>query len=357
MKMTFRWYGPEMDSIPLRYIKQIPGMNGVVSSLMEMQAGADWPEDKIQSLKKQVNDAGLSLEVIESVNVHEDIKLGRSTRDKYIQNYINTIHKLGRIGVKVICYNFMPVFDWTRTDLAYCLPDGSTTMRYQQSVVDQIKDPQQFANEIQKRTQGYEMAGWEPERMAEIKSLLRAYKEVSHQDLFNNLIYFLKAIMPACHEAEIKMAIHPDDPGWDIFGLPRVVNSAEGIRKLLDTVNDPCNCLTFCTGSLGSRADNDLPAIAREFCSRGRIPFAHIRNLKKIDGENDFFESAHVSSCGSFDMFEIVKALYESGFDGYIRPDHGRMIWDEQGRAGYGLYDRALGAVYINGLWEAIEKG
>ena len=355
MKMTFRWYGKTMDPIPLEYIRQIPGIYGVVTSLMDLPAGQVWPMDRLQALKKEVNEKGLALDVIESVNVHEDIKLGLPSRDRYIENYIETIRNLKEIGIKVICYNFMPVFDWTRTSLDRPLKDGSSTMSYDQRVIDQITDPQAFADEIQNKTDGFEMAGWEPERMAELKTLFAAYKTVSHDDLRCNLKYFLDAVIPVCEECGIRMAIHPDDPPWDIFGLPRIANSKENLEKIMALYDSPCNCITLCTGSLGSDPANDLPQIIRYFGSRDRIAFAHVRNLK-IEEPGKFYESSHLSVEGSFDMYAIMKAFYETGFDGYLRPDHGRMIWGEKGRAGYGLYDRALGIAYLNGIAESLEK-
>ena len=329
MKMTFRWYGSQMDPIPLRYIKQIPNMSGVVSSLMDMPAGALWPTERIRALKQEVNDAGLELEVIESVNIHEDIKLGLPSRDEYIDNYRQTVARLGQAGVKVICYNFMPVFDWTRTDLAKPRFDGATVLAYDQSIIDCITDPQAFADRIQQGAGDFEMAGWEPERMAELKKLFAQYASVSHEDLFRNLQYFLKAVIPVCEQYDVNLAIHPDDPH---------------------------NGLTLCAGAMGSNPCNDIPAMVREFGAQGRIHFAHVRNIR-FTGPGQFEEAAHFSGDGSLDLYEIMKAYHDVGFDGYIRPDHGRMIWDEQGRAGYGLYDRALGAVYLSGLWEALEKG
>lgn len=355
MKMTFRWYGSVMDPIPLKYIRQIPGITGVVTSLMDIPVGEVWPQERLLALKQEVSDAGLELEVIESVNVHEDIKLGLPTRDKYIENYKETIRNLKEIGIKVICYNFMPVFDWTRTSLNRELPDGSNTMSYDQSVIDRITDPQKFADEIQNQTGEFEMAGWEPERMAELKKLFAAYKNVSHNDLKANLKYFLDEIIPVCEECDIKMAMHPDDPPWDIFGLPRIANSKECFDEIISLKDSPYNCITLCTGSLGSNPNNDLPEIIRYFGKKQRIAFAHVRNLK-IEEPGKFYESSHLSSDGSFDMYEIMKALDEVGFASYVRPDHGRMIWDEHGRAGYGLYDRALGIAYLNGILESIQK-
>lgn len=352
MKMTFRWYGSQMDPIPLRYIKQIPNMSGVVSSLMDMPAGALWPTERIQALKQEVNDAGLELEVIESVNVHEDIKLGLPGRDEYIDNYCKTIERLGQAGVKVICYNFMPVFDWTRTELARMRPDGSTVLAYNQAAVDAI-DPAKMFESIAGDMNGTVMPGWEPERMAHVKELFEMYKDVDDEKLFANLKYFLERIMPTCDKYDINMAIHPDDPAWSVFGLPRIIINKQNILRMMKMVDNPHNGVTFCSGSYGTNLENDLPDMIRSL--KGRIHFAHVRNLK-FNSPTDFEEAAHLSSDGTFDMYEIMLALYDIGFDGPIRPDHGRMIWDEVAMPGYGLYDRALGATYLNGLWEAIEK-
>ena len=355
MKMALRWYGSVMDSIPLQYIRQIPGVTGVVSALMDIPAGNVWPKERVSALKQEIAGAGLDFKVVESVNVHEDIKLGLKSRDRYIENYIETIKILSGAGIKVICYNFMPVFDWTRTNLAKLRLDGATTLFYDQGVVDDIKDPQEFADQIQKSVGTMEMAGWEPERMTEIKQLFNCYKNMSHDNLFENLRYFLNAVIPVCEKYDVKMAIHPDDPPLDIFGLPRIATGREGLLRILGLVDSPYNGLTVCSGSLGADSNNDLPSLIREFGKMKRIHFAHVRNLKLYES-GIFEESAHLSSDGSFDMYEMMKAYYDISFDGYIRPDHGRMIWGEQGRAGYGLYDRALGASYLNGLWEAIVK-
>ena len=200
---------------------------------------------------------------------------------------------------------------------------------------------------------GFIMPGWEPDRLDSLKELFELYADIDSDTLFNNLVYFLKAIGPVCEKHDIRMAIHPDDPAWPIFGLPRIITGQESYERLFAAVDKPYNGITFCTGSLGTNPKNDLPAIAR-YCGK-RIAFAHVRNLK-YNTERDFEEAAHYSADGSMDMYEIVRALYESGFDGPIRPDHGRMIWGEQAMPGYGLYDRALGAEYLLGLWEAIDK-
>lgn len=351
MQMTFRWFGSEKDTVTLEQIRQIPNVVGVVPALHNLPAGEAWELDDIMKMKSEIEKAGLTMECIESVNVHEDIKIGLPTRDKYIENYKTSIRNLAKAGVKVICYNFMPVFDWTRTDLAMDMGDGATCLSYD-GVQIEGKSPEQMFKDIDDNSNGYAMPGWETERMPEIKELFEKYKGVTSDDLWNNLKYFLDAIMPVCEECDVKMAIHPDDPPWDIFGLPRIIKDRESLKKLLEIVPSKYNGLTFCTGSLGASPKNDLPAMIREFGDR--IYFAHLRNVKVVD--NHFNETAHESNTGSLDMYEIVKALQDVGFDGYIRPDHGRMIWGEVARPGYGLYDRALGVAYLNGLWEAVKK-
>lgn len=351
MQMTFRWFGSEKDTVTLEQIRQIPNVVGVVPALHNLPAGEAWELDDIMKMKSEIEKAGLTMECIESVNVHEDIKIGLPTRDKYIENYKASIRNLAKAGVKVICYNFMPVFDWTRTDLAMDMGDGATCLSYD-GVQIEGKSPEQMFKDIDDNSNGYAMPGWETERMPEIKELFEKYKGVTSDDLWNNLKYFLDAIMPVCEECDVKMAIHPDDPPWDIFGLPRIIKDRESLKKLLEIVPSKYNGITFCTGSLGASSKNDLPAMIREFGDR--IYFAHLRNVKVVD--NHFNETAHESNTGSLDMYEIVKALQDVGFDGYIRPDHGRMIWGEVARPGYGLYDRALGVAYLNGLWEAVKK-
>ncbi len=352
MKMTLRWYGSKFDTVTLKQIKQIPGVTGVITTLYDIPAGDMWPLERIEAMKAEVEAAGLLVEGIESVNIHDSIKIGSPDRDKYIDNYIKTLENLGKCGITMVCYNFMPVFDWTRTDLAKMRPDGSTVLAYDQSVVDSI-DPQTFFDQTNSNSNGFAMPGWEPERLAHVKELFEAYKNVDEEMLFNNLVYFLRAIQPVCEKYGIKMAIHPDDPAWPVFNLPRIITSKEKILKVMKAVDAPFNGLTFCAGSFGTNPKNDLPGIIRAL--PGRIHFAHVRNLHHF-APGVFEEAAHLSSDGSFDLYEIVKALYDINFDGPIRPDHGRMIWDEVAMPGYGLYDRALGATYINGLWEAIEK-
>lgn len=344
MKMTFRWYG-ESDPVPLAYIRQIPGMYGIVSAIYDVPVGEVWPVEKIRALKDTIEAHGLKLEVIESVPVHEDIKLGKPSRDRLIENYGQSLRNLAACGIEVVCYNFMPVFDWTRTSLDMRLPDGSTTLAFDARQVDALDIGQ-----------GIALPGWDTSyRPDELKALLAEYAALDESGLWANLAYFLRAVVPVAKEAGIKMAIHPDDPPRPIFGLPRIVKNRDDLARLLAIVDDPANGLTLCSGSLGADARNDIPSLVREFGARGRIHFAHLRNVH-TNAAGDFHETSHRSADGSLDMAEIVKAYFEVGFDGYARPDHGRMIWGETGRAGYGLYDRALGAVYLNGLWEGVQK-
>lgn len=352
MQMTMRWFGSKHDSVTLEQIRQVPGVKGVITTLYDTVPGEAWELEDIRAMKKEVESAGLKVAGIESVNIHDAIKVGTPDRDKYIDNYILTLERLGQEDIHMVCYNFMPVFDWTRTELARKRPDGSTVLAYNQAAIDAI-NPENMFESIAGDSNGHVMPGWEPERMAHVKELFEMYKDVDNEKLFENLKYFLERIMPVCDKYDINMAIHPDDPAWSVFGLPRIIINKENIHRMMTMVDNPHNGVTFCSGSYGTNLENDLPDMIRSL--KGRIHFAHVRNLK-FNSPTDFEESAHLSSDGTFDMYEIMKALYDIGFDGPIRPDHGRMIWGEVAMPGYGLYDRALGCAYLNGLWEAIEK-
>lgn len=344
MKMTFRWYG-ESDPVTLEYIRQIPGMDGIVSAIYDVPVGEVWPLDKLKALKARIEGAGLKFEVVESVPVHEDIKLGKPSRDRLIANYQQNIRNCAAIGIKVICYNFMPVFDWTRTTLDKKLPDGSSCLAFSTKEVEEID-----------LSKGISLPGWDSSYKAdELKALLAEYSKIDEEKLWEHLSYFLKAIIPVAEEVGLKMAIHPDDPPRPIFGLPRIVKNRDDLARLLKIVDSPSNGLTLCSGSLGAGPQNNVESLIREFGGMGRIFFGHLRNVK-VSPNGDFEETAHASACGSLDMAALVKAYHDVGFTWYVRPDHGRMIWGETGKPGYGLYDRALGAVYLNGLWEAIDK-
>lgn len=354
MEMTLRWYGTKNDSVTLSQIRQIPGVTGVISSLHDIPAGEPWSYEQVMTLKQEVEAAGLKLSGIESINIHEDIKLGADTRDMYIKNYITALESVGKAGIHLVCYNFMPIFDWTRTDLAMKLEDGSFALAYDESVIAGIR-PEDMFERMEKASDGFILPGWEPERKDEIKDLFRRYEGVTEDDLRTNYKYFLDAIMPTCEKYQIKMAVHPDDPSWSVFGLPRIVKNEQDLLKIIEMNPSIYNGFTFCTGSLGSNTSNNLVEIMKNPEIAKRIHFAHLRNVK-FEAPGVFHESAHLSSDGSFDMYAIVKTLLQNGFDGVIRPDHGRMIWGEQARPGYGLYDRALGVAYLNGLIEACQK-
>ncbi len=351
MRMTFRWYGEGNDTVTPQQVKQIPGVEGLVWSLHDMPAGEEWPEERIAQTVQHIRDAGFHADVVESVNIHEDIKLGFRSRQRYIDNYKRTIEKLGRAGVKVICYNFMPVFDWLRTDLYKELEDGSTALFFEKSRIDGV-DPFELVRLINGDNK-MTMPGWEPERLARLSELFEAYRDVTEEDLWCNLGYFLAEIIPVAERSGIRMAIHPDDPPFSVFGLPRIVTGQANLRRLLALHDSPANGITLCSGSLGSNPANDIAAMAREFA--GRIPFAHIRNVRVYEN-GDFIETSHRTQDGSVDIAGLVQTLHETGFDGYCRPDHGRHLWGEQCRPGYGLYDRALGIMYLWGLWDSLAR-
>ncbi|MCP3027858.1 mannonate dehydratase [Halobacillus sp. A5] len=351
MRMTMRWFGEGNDHVPLHHIKQIPGVEGIVWSLHDIPAGEEWPLDRILEVKNQAESHGLHIEVVESVNVHEDIKLGLPSRDYYINNYIKTIEKLAEAGVKVICYNFMPVFDWTRTNLYKEMADGSTALFLEKDKIRDI-DPNQLVQTIAKDS-SYTMPGWEPERLEQLTTLFEKYKEVTEEDLWSNLQYFLEKVITAAKENDIKMGIHPDDPPWSVFGLPRIMTNKKSLQRLLNLVDDPYNGLTLCSGSLGADPYNDIPEMIHEFSDR--IHYAHVRNVKTYEN-GDFIETSHRTKDGSIDIYKVMEAYYDTEFNGYIRPDHGRHIWGEQCRPGYGLYDRGLGIMYLWGIWDTLER-
>lgn len=348
MKLSFRWYGDD-DKVTLQNIRQIPGMYSIVTAVYDVPVGEVWSRETIAHLKKETEEAGLAFEVIESIPVHEDIKLGKPSRDKYIENYCENIKRVAKAGIKCICYNFMPVFDWTRTQLDHVLEDGSTSLVYYQDQVDKV-NPLESGSDLS-------LPGWDSSyTREELKKVVSEYNAMSEDTLWDNLKYFLEKVIPVAAEYGVNMAIHEDDPCWSIFGLPRIITDEKNLDRFLGLVDDTHNGITLCTGSLGCSNKNDVVNMAAKYAAMGRIHFVHARNVAVLDDNRGFEERAHLSSCGSLDMYAILKALYDNGFDGYIRPDHGRMIWGETGRPGYGLYDRALGAAYLNGLWEAIDK-
>lgn len=345
MKLSFRWYG-ENDPVKLKYIRQIPNMRSIVTAVYDVPVGEVWSRESIAKLKEDIESAGLIFDIVESVPVHEDIKLGKPTRDKYIENYNENIRRLAEAGVKVICYNFMPVFDWTRTQLDKELEDGSTALVYYK---DQLERMDPLTGELS-------LPGWDSSyKKEDLKDLFEEYSKIDKETLWGNLKYFLEKVIPVAEENDVCMAIHPDDPPFDIFGLPRIITDENNLDRFLKLVDSQNNGLTLCTGSLGCVKSNNIYEMIDKYSAQGRIHFMHVRNVKILD-DGSFEESAHCSSCGSLDIVKIMEILHKNNFEGYLRPDHGRMIWGETGRAGYGLYDRALGASYINGIWETLGK-
>lgn len=373
MKMGFRWYGEGNDTVTLDQVRQVPGVETIVWSLHHKQAGEVWEQAEIDAevaritgLTDEARARGvtrtLDAEVVESVNVHESIKLGRTvlgrSRDEAIENYVTTIRRLGRAGVKVVCYNFMPVFDWLRTDLWRPLPDGSTALYFEKAVVDEMT-PESLIADMESGSGGLTLPGWEPERLAGFTELNAAYEGVTHEDMYANYRYFLDAVIPACEEADVRLGVHPDDPPFDVFGWPRVVSTADDLARVLDLHPSPYHGLTLCLGSFSANPAQAPQAAdtVRRFADR--IHFTHVRNIKHF-ANGDFTEVGHRAEEGDVDTVEIMRAYAEAGYTGYVRPDHGRHLWDEnttnRPRPGYGLYDRALGTQYLLGVWDAFRR-
>ncbi len=340
MYLSFRWYGPT-DPIPLKHIRQIPGMKSIVTALYDVPASQVWDEKRLQGLKDDIEAEGMTFDVVESIPVHEDIKLGRPTRDAHLAVFCENLALMGKLGIEVLCYNFMPLYSWFRTDYTMPLFDGSNAMSFDQNDIDKVVDP--WATDLP--------AYWPlEESLDDVKA---AYRQLTTEDVWKNFEYFLEQVTPTAEQVGVKLAIHPADPPWEIFGLPRLVTSESSLARLLDHVDSPNNGLTFCTGALGAKADNDLPKMIRRFGER--IHFAHCRNVKRT-AEQAFHEVAHPPSYGDVDLVEVMRAYSDIGYTGPMRPDHGRNVWGEVGTPGYALNDRAMGATYLMGLWDGIQR-
>lgn len=340
MRIAFRWLGPT-DPVSLEHIAQIPGVESAVAALYDVAPGKTWPPDAVRELADRIRAVGLDLDIIESLPVHEDIKLGRPSRDGLIETYRANLRCLADAGVSLVVYNFMPLFDWYRTDLAKVLADGSSTMAFSEADLHENADPW-----------SEEWAAYFPldESPAE---LMKAYRGLDESALRDCLAYFLEAVVPTAEDAGIALGIHPDDPPWSIFGIPRVVKDRSDLRFIVDAVDSRANGLALCVGSLGANPTNDLVGLVHEFAER--IHFVHARNVKH-SGYRQFYETAHPPASGDVDLVAVLQALRDVGFRGWIRPDHGRMIWGETGTPGYGLYDRALGAAFLNGVWHGLAR-
>jgi len=388
MEQTWRWFGPD-DTVTLSHVKQA-GATGIVSALHHLNDGRAWPDGEISKRKAIIEEAGLTWSVVESIIVHEDIKTRTGRYRELIENYKASIRAVARAGIRTVCYNFMAITDWTRTDLEYRMPHGGTALRF--DIVEFcaydvfiLKRPgaeaDHPAGRIEKAAAWLKAANegdlarlernlieWVPARefvydRQSLNRMLDIYRELSEDGFRENLFAFLKEIIPVAEEADVKMAIHPDDPPFPLFGLPRVVCKASDARALLAAVKSPSNGITLCTGSYGANPENDLVAMAKEFAPD--IHFAHLRNVTK-EGDGSFHEAEHLE--GDTDMVRVVMALMaeekrrkaEDRADWRIpmRPDHGHAIVDDIGKKvnpGYSCIGRLKGLAELRGIMRTLE--